>query len=65
LLVSAWHHNEHHSGSLDHNYGFFTAFMDIAFRTRLSPNDKSQRRPNYRCTECRDEMPMVQAATQS
>ncbi len=64
LLVSAWHHNEHHSGSLDHNYGFFTAFMDIAFRTRLTPNDKSRRRPNYRCTECRDEMPMVQASTQ-
>ena len=64
LLVAAWHHNEHHSGSLDHNYGFFTAFMDIAFRTRLTPNDKSRRRPNYRCTECRDEMPMLQASTQ-
>jgi sterol desaturase/sphingolipid hydroxylase (fatty acid hydroxylase superfamily) len=55
FLVSAWHHNEHHAGSLDHNYGFFTGFMDIAFKTRLTPNDKVATRPNYRCTECRDQ----------
>jgi lathosterol oxidase len=55
FLVSAWHHNEHHAGSLEHNYGFFTAFMDILFKTRLTPNDKAVKRPNYRCTKCRDE----------
>jgi lathosterol oxidase len=54
FLVSSWHHNEHHAGSLDHNYGFFTGFMDIWFNTRLSPSDKSAKRPNYRCPECRD-----------
>jgi lathosterol oxidase len=54
-LVSAWHHNEHHSGSLDHNYGFFTGFMDIWFNTRFTPNDKVAKRPNYRCAECRGE----------
>jgi len=53
FLVSAWHHNEHHAGSLDHNYGFFTGFMDILCGTRLTPSDKAARRPNYRCTECR------------
>ncbi len=55
LLVSAWHHNEHHAGSLDHNYGFFTAFMDIAFNTRLTPADKARKKPQYRCTECRQD----------
>lgn len=53
FLVSAWHHNEHHAGSVDHNYGFFTGFMDILFGTRLTPSDKVESRPNYRCTECR------------
>ena len=55
FLVSGWHHNEHHAGSLDHNYGFFTGFMDILFGTRLTPSDKSAKRPNYRCPECRDD----------
>ncbi len=32
FLVSAWHHNEHHAGSLQHNYGFFTGFMDVLFK---------------------------------
>jgi sterol desaturase/sphingolipid hydroxylase (fatty acid hydroxylase superfamily) len=54
FLVSAWHHNEHHAGSVDHNYGFFTGFMDLLFKTRYTPNDKSARRPNYRCPECRN-----------
>lgn len=54
FLVSAWHHNEHHAGSLDHNYGFFTGFMDILCGTRLTPADKQARRPNYRCTVCRE-----------
>jgi sterol desaturase/sphingolipid hydroxylase (fatty acid hydroxylase superfamily) len=54
FLVSAWHHNEHHAGSLDHNYGFFTGFMDILFKTRLTPSDKCATRPSYRCTECRN-----------
>lgn len=54
-LVSAWHHNEHHSGSVDTNFGFFTAFMDIVFKTRFTPSDKSAKRPNYRCPECRNE----------
>ena len=54
-LVSAWHHNEHHSGSLDHNYGFFTGFLDIWFGTRLTPTDKVEKRRAYRCTECREE----------
>jgi lathosterol oxidase len=62
FLVSAWHHNEHHAGSLDHNYGFFTAFMDIWFNTRLTPGDKLAKRPSYRCTECRDEEPIALAA---
>lgn len=53
FLVSAWHHNEHHAGSLDHNYGFFTGALDILFGTRLRPEDKVAKRPNYRCTECR------------
>ncbi len=53
-LLSAWHHNEHHGGSLDYNYGFFTGFMDLWFKTRLTPNDKAAKRPNYRCTECRN-----------
>lgn len=54
ILVSAWHHNEHHAGSLDHNYGFFTGFLDILFGTRLTPSDKVEKRPSYRCTECRE-----------
>jgi lathosterol oxidase len=62
FLVSAWHHNEHHSGSLMHNYGFFTAFLDIWFNTRLTPSDKVAKRPNYRCTECRNEVPVALAA---
>lgn len=52
-MLSAWHHNVHHAGSLEHNYGFFTGFMDIAFGTRLTPSDLSARKPGYRCTECR------------
>jgi lathosterol oxidase len=63
-LVSAWHHNEHHAGSLDHNYGFFTGFMDMLFKTRLTPNDKVESRPNYRCTECRGEDGLVPAGAQ-
>jgi sterol desaturase/sphingolipid hydroxylase (fatty acid hydroxylase superfamily) len=55
FLVSAWHHNEHHAGSVDHNYGFFTGFMDILFGTRLTPEDKASARPGYRCTHCRAE----------
>jgi lathosterol oxidase len=54
FLVAAWHHNEHHAGKLDSNYGFFTGFMDILFRTRFTPTDKAARRPDYRCTECRE-----------
>jgi sterol desaturase/sphingolipid hydroxylase (fatty acid hydroxylase superfamily) len=54
FLVGAWHHNDHHSGSVDHNYGFFTGFMDILFRTRFTPTDKVATRPNYRCPECRN-----------
>jgi len=54
FLVSAWHHNEHHAGSMKHNFGFFTGFMDLAFGTRLTPADKSARRPGYRCPECRN-----------
>ncbi len=66
LLVSAWHHNDHHAGSTEQNFGFYTAFMDIAFKTRHTPNDKARERPSYRCLECRDEMPMGQAvASQS
>ncbi len=53
FMLSAWHHNEHHAGSLDHNYGFFTGFMDILAGTRLTPSDKAAKRPSYRCTECR------------
>lgn len=56
-LVSAWHHNEHHSGAVGSNYGFFTGFMDIWFGTRFTPNDKVEKRPSYRCTECRNEDP--------
>ena len=55
FLVSAWHHNEHHAGSLEHNYGFFTGFMDILFGTRLTPKDKVAKRPSYRCTACRNQ----------
>ena len=55
FMYSAWHHNEHHAGSLEHNYGFFTGFMDILAGTRLTPSDKSVRRPGYRCPECRNE----------
>ena len=55
FLVSAWHHNEHHAGSVDNNYGFFTAFLDIAFGTRFTPSDKAAKRPGYRCPECRTE----------
>jgi lathosterol oxidase len=63
FLVSAWHHNEHHAGSLEHNYGFFTAFLDILFKTRLGPNDKAAKRPSYRCTECRgDRLAVLTAA---
>ena len=54
FLVAAWHHNEHHSGAVDYNYGFFTGFMDVIFKTRFTPNDKAAKRPNYRCTECRN-----------
>lgn len=62
-LVSAWHHNEHHAGSLDHNYGFFTGFMDILFDTRLTPTEKAEKRPQYRCTECRQEADLSRAQT--
>ena len=54
-LVSGWHHNEHHAGSLKHNFGFFTAFMDILMGTRLTPEDKVEKRPDYRCPECRND----------
>jgi sterol desaturase/sphingolipid hydroxylase (fatty acid hydroxylase superfamily) len=54
FLVGAWHHNEHHAGSVDHNYGFFTGFMDLLFKTRFTPSDKAAKRPNYRCPECRN-----------
>jgi sterol desaturase/sphingolipid hydroxylase (fatty acid hydroxylase superfamily) len=54
-LVSAWHHNEHHAGSLNHNFGFFTGFMDILCGTRLTPTHKAKKRPAYRCPECRNE----------
>ena len=53
-LVSAWHHNDHHGGSPNHNFGFFTGFMDLAFNTRHTPSDKARKRPNYRCPECRN-----------
>ena len=53
-LVSAWHHNEHHAGSLDYNYGFFTGFMDLIFKTRYTPSDKAAKRSTYRCPECRN-----------
>ena len=53
-LVGSWHHNEHHSGAVDYNYGFFTGFMDILCGTRYTPNDKAARRPTYRCPECRN-----------
>jgi sterol desaturase/sphingolipid hydroxylase (fatty acid hydroxylase superfamily) len=62
-LVSGWHHNEHHAGSLEHNYGFFTGVRDIWFNTRFTPNDKVARRPRYRCTECRDDGPVLPAAS--
>ena len=55
FLVGAWHHNEHHAGSVDNNYGFFTGFMDLIFKTRFTPSDKAAKRPNYRCPECRNE----------
>ena len=54
-LVGAWHHNVHHAGSLEHNYGFFTGFMDLLFGTRFTPADKVTQRPNYRCPACRNE----------
>jgi len=54
-LYTGWHHNEHHSGALDYNFGFFTGFMDILCGTRLTPSDKAKKKPNYRCTECRQE----------
>jgi sterol desaturase/sphingolipid hydroxylase (fatty acid hydroxylase superfamily) len=63
FLVSSWHHNEHHAGSLDHNYGFFTGFMDIIFKTRLTPEDKAAKKPNFRCPECREESDLVGATT--
>jgi sterol desaturase/sphingolipid hydroxylase (fatty acid hydroxylase superfamily) len=53
-LVSVWHHNEHHAGSLKHNFGFFTGFMDILMSTRLTPTEKSAKREGYRCPECRN-----------
>jgi sterol desaturase/sphingolipid hydroxylase (fatty acid hydroxylase superfamily) len=62
-LVSAWHHNEHHAGSVDHNFGFFTGFMDILFGTRFTPTDKARKRPNFRCTECRHEPVSEELAT--
>ena len=62
FLVSAWHHNEHHAGSVDHNFGFFTGFMDILFGTRLTPADKAAARAGYRCTECRNAEPTAEAA---
>ncbi len=62
-LVSAWHHIEHHAGSLEHNFGFFTGFMDILFLTRLTPTEKSKQRPNYRCPECRNESGVAVPAT--
>ena len=55
FLVSAWHHNEHHAGAINFNFGFFTGFMDILVGTRLTPTDKAAKRPQYRCTECRNE----------
>ena len=58
-LVGAWHHNEHHSGSVDYNYGFFTGFLDIWFGTRFTPNDKAEKRSSYRCTECRNQEPVA------
>lgn len=36
-LVSPWHHNDHHSGNMKCNFGFFTAFLDILFGTRSHP----------------------------
>jgi sterol desaturase/sphingolipid hydroxylase (fatty acid hydroxylase superfamily) len=62
-LVSAWHHNDHHAGSLDYNYGFFTGFMDILFKTRFTPSDKSVKRPSYRCPECRDPIQLAAPTT--
>ncbi|MBW2268853.1 MAG: sterol desaturase family protein [Deltaproteobacteria bacterium] len=62
FLVSAWHHNEHHSSSPEHNFGFFTAFMDILFATRLTPSEKEAERPDYHCTECRNAIQAAPAA---
>ncbi len=53
-LVTGWHHNEHHAGAKDYNYGFFTGFLDIAFGTRFTPSDKAAARPGYQCPECRN-----------
>jgi sterol desaturase/sphingolipid hydroxylase (fatty acid hydroxylase superfamily) len=53
FLVGSWHHNDHHSGSVDYNDGFFTDFMDMLFKTRFTPSDKVATRPNYRSPECR------------
>lgn len=58
-LVGAWHHNTHHSGSLDYNYGFFTGFMDLAFGTRYTPSDKAAQRASYRCPECRNRVDLA------
>lgn len=54
FLVTSWHHNEHHSGSPQHNFGFFTGMLDTAFGTRFTPTDKAARRPGHRCPECRN-----------
>jgi hypothetical protein len=37
--------------------------MDIVFKTRLTPSDKSQARPSYRCPECRNESGVAAAAS--
>lgn len=61
FLVGSWHHNEHHAGAVEANYGFFTGFMDILFGTRFTPNDKRTKRPSYRCSECRGQETRVAA----
>ncbi len=55
LLVTSWHHNEHHAGSMQHNFGFFTGLLDVLFGTRFTPSDKAIKRPGHRCPECRNQ----------
>jgi sterol desaturase/sphingolipid hydroxylase (fatty acid hydroxylase superfamily) len=62
FLCTAWHHNEHHAGSLEYNFGFFTGAMDVLCGTRFTPADKARKRPGFRCTECRQREPDVSAA---